>query len=91
MSGFTFQELPVRLQPAQSDHLSIDPRRPGFDTLDPTKVHQLSADPFRQGLPGAGGGRRARRQRKAIVPGNRLTLNFFNRMVKNLPDEEAGR
>jgi len=67
----------------------IDPRKPGLDTLDPTKVTNYQQILFgrdylalvdRPGPPATESNR----------PGNRLTLNFFNRMVKNLPDEEAG-
>jgi len=67
----------------------IDPRKPGLDTSDPTKVTNYQEILFgrdylalvdRPGPPATESNR----------PGNRLTLNFFNRMVKSLPDEEAG-
>jgi outer membrane protein assembly factor BamB len=68
----------------------IDPPKPGWNwKYDPTRVTNYQQILFgkdylalvdRPGPPATESNR----------PGNRLTLNFFNRMVKELPDEEAG-
>jgi outer membrane protein assembly factor BamB/tetratricopeptide (TPR) repeat protein len=68
----------------------IDPPKPGWDWKDdPTRVTNYKQILFgkdyvalvdRPGPPATESNR----------PGNRVTLNFFNRMVKELPDEEAG-
>jgi len=68
----------------------IDPPKAGWDWKDdPTRVTNYKQMLFgkdylalvdRPGPPATESNR----------PGNRVTLNFFNRMVKELPDEEAG-
>jgi outer membrane protein assembly factor BamB len=68
----------------------IDPPKPGWDWKDdPTRVTNYKQILFgkdylalvdRPGPPATESNR----------PGTRVTLNFFNRMVKDLPDEEAG-